>query len=63
MPPVKIQVERVKIPADLLDCQDAPEAPDASLQSQVASYLISLWDSGEDCRTKLQQVKGLVEAR
>lgn len=47
------------IPDGLLTCQAAPSRPEATNQA-VAAWINDLWFSAEDCRSKLSQVKGLV---
>ena len=57
---VEVRIERIAPPADLLDCAPDPAVPDAVDQRAVASYLLDLWDAGEDCRRKLGAVRGFV---
>lgn len=42
-------VVREKVPAALLSCAGAPRVPDATLQSQVADYVIRLHAAWLDC--------------
>jgi len=58
----EIKVEKTKVPESLLTCPSAPAPPAANSQRDVALYILDLWDAGEECRTKLQEVRNLVEA-
>lgn len=52
---------RQEVPAALLVCQPAPPPPDEPFDDQqLALWLVDLAAAGEDCRTKLAAVKGLV---
>ena len=55
------QMERPSLPPTLLICQDSPDPPDALMQREVADFILQLWEAGEDCRTKLAAVRGLLE--
>jgi hypothetical protein len=61
---VVVQRERVvqKVPARLLVCDAPPQLSDCKTQSCVALILADLKASGDDCRAKLDAVRGLVEA-
>ena len=61
----QIQVEKPEIPGELLACPAIPLPPEGiAMQSDVAAYIIDLFDAGSECRRKLDAVGGLVgEAR
>jgi hypothetical protein len=63
--PTEIRAERVPVPATLLTCQPAPTPPAlsgrAGEQDAVALYIVQLWRAGEDCRTRLDAVRRIVE--
>jgi hypothetical protein len=61
-PVTQLQVERQRVPASLLTCADAPTPPDAALQSEVARYIVDLYDAHGDCRGKLGALRGLLDA-
>ena len=49
------------LPAHLLACLPSPDPPPAgSTQRDAADFVIRLWDAGQDCRSKLDAVRGLV---
>lgn len=60
------RVERLTAPPQLLTCLESPEPPidmpggPAITQADVADYLISLWDAGQDCRDKLSALRALL---
>lgn len=56
----RVEYVRQAVPAPLLTCAPDPAVPDAAMQGEVALYLTELWEAGEDCRSKLDQVRGLV---
>lgn len=56
----QVMLQRIEIPESLLTCQPDPEPPLASMQGQVAIYLLDLWSAGESCREKLSRVRDLV---
>lgn len=49
------------IPQQLLTCSPQPAAPEASSQREVGLYIVDLAAAGDDCRTKLNAVRGIVE--
>lgn len=55
--------EGSKVPEPLLTCIASPIIPEMKAQSDVADYILDLWNAGEDCRQKLAQVKKLQEAQ
>jgi hypothetical protein len=61
-PVTQLQVEKQRVPASLLSCADAPVPPDAALQSEVARYVLDLWEAHGDCRGKLDALRSLVES-
>ena len=53
----RLQVEKVEIPPALLACLPDPEIPDNVMgDAELADYLLSLWQAGDDCRAKLAAV-------
>lgn len=50
-------------PADVLTCAPAPVVPDSDSQRAVATYVVDLWDAGEDCRQRLGAVRELYQNR
>ncbi len=48
-------------PAQLLTCQPQPPSPAVATQRDVGLYLIDLAAAGDDCRAKLDAVRGLLE--
>lgn len=50
-----------RIPAGLLVCRDRPVPGALDRQSDVARYVVDLDTAGEDCRGKVQAVRGIVE--
>lgn len=60
-PVVEIVERRVEVPPSLLSCMPEPKAKEVwRTQRDVALYLVKLAEAGEDCRAKLDAVKGLV---
>jgi hypothetical protein len=52
------------VPAALLTCRPSPAVPQpVESQKIVGLYLLDLFEAGEDCRAKLDAVRGLVEAK
>jgi hypothetical protein len=49
-----------QIPPDLLACAPAPAVPTATTQSQVADYIVNLWQAGQDCRAHVQAIKAVI---
>ncbi|MDE8350339.1 MAG: hypothetical protein POG74_12840 [Acidocella sp.] len=49
-----------KLPPSLLDCGIAPAVPVATLQSQVADYLVRLWEWGQGCSDDVAAIKSAV---
>ena len=53
---------RHQVPPALLTCPPAPPPPDPGADDQVlALWIVDLASAGEDCRTRLQAVKGLLD--
>lgn len=53
----------LEVPQSLTECLQDPKVPDRSAGAKaVGRYITDLWDAGDDCRTRLRAVKGLVEA-
>ncbi|SMC56988.1 hypothetical protein SAMN06297251_10432 [Fulvimarina manganoxydans] len=50
-----------RIPAQLLACRERPVAGELTRQSDVAKYVVELDAAGEDCRRKLNGIRGLVQ--
>lgn len=46
-------------PAEMLTCAPAPAVPEVETQRAVATYIVDLWDAGEDCRQRLGAVREL----
>lgn len=58
----KLQVERLPIPPPLLQCQPDPDIPDGLMgDREIADYLVSLWEAGDDCRGKLSAIKEIAQ--
>lgn len=64
-PPMVTEVKyiRQQVPAQLLDCAAQPVPPRVASQRDVALYLLDLAEAGEDCRSKLDAVRGVVGAQ
>jgi hypothetical protein len=62
-PPVitRLQLEKLPIPAALLECQPDPDIPERMGDRELADYVITLWQAGDDCRAKLATVRGLAQ--
>jgi hypothetical protein len=57
-PPVtRIVTITPQIPPGLLRCAPAPVVPEATTQSQVADYIVSLWLAGQDCRAHVNAMR------
>lgn len=53
----------LEIPKSLLECKADPTVPPKGAKAkEVGRYIADLWDAGDDCRSRLGAVKGLVEA-
>ncbi|WP_456095335.1 Rz1-like lysis system protein LysC [Paracoccus beibuensis] len=51
----------VSPPAALLRCHGAPVPPSGAItQADVAAYVLDLSEAGEDCRSKLDAVRGYI---
>ncbi len=60
-PPVLVAVRR-QVPAALLQCQPQPVPPSLLRDdAELATFIIDLAAAGDDCRDKLQRVRGLEE--
>lgn len=58
----EIVERRIEIPQSLLTCEREPVAGTAWLtQRDVGRYMIELAEAGEDCRTKLDAVRRLID--
>lgn len=57
----RLQLERVPLPPALLACQPDPDIPDPMGDRELADYVVSLWQAGDDCRGKLGAVKALAQ--
>jgi hypothetical protein len=55
--PTRIVTVTPEIPPDLLACAPAPAVPTVTSQSQVADYIVNLWQAGQDCRAHVQAIK------
>lgn len=56
-PVAKIVERKIEVPPSLLTCLPEPKATQVwRTQRDVALYLISLAEAGEDCRTRLDAV-------
>ncbi len=54
----ELKVERIRLPADLLSCENAPSVPQAPVTQRVlAGYVVDLAMAGDDCRKKLHHIK------
>ena len=59
-PQIVVQTKLIapSISPDLLECGDAPTAPNhVAMQSDVARYLVVLWSWGSECQSHLLAVK------
>lgn len=60
---VQIVERKIEVPKSLLTCDDEPVAGTVWVsQRDVARFMNSLAEAGEDCRVKLAAVKRLVAA-
>ena len=50
-----------RIPSPLLACRDRPLVGALDRQSDVAKWVVELDAAGDDCRRKIQAIRGLVE--
>lgn len=53
----RVQVVRERVPAGLLSCAAEPAVPRATLQSQVAGYIVGLHAAWRDCSDTVAAVK------
>lgn len=53
---------KVAVPASLLHCQPQPGLELTMDDHAVARWMLDTVDAGEDCRTKLRLVRGLVQS-
>lgn len=57
-----VETQPIAPPAALLTCRAAPPVPrDAETQREVARYIVRLAEAGEDCRSKLSDVRRWAE--
>lgn len=56
-PPVTVLPD---IPAPLLSCRPEPALPDMKADGDLAHYLLDLAAAGQDCRARLDEVRGLL---
>ncbi|WP_417582944.1 hypothetical protein [Pelagibacterium sp.] len=49
------------IPPQLLSCAAQPPAPVSGTQRDVGLYIVDLAAAGDDCRTKINTIRGLQE--
>ncbi len=56
-----VTVLQQEVPQSLLHCKDQPASPKAGTQRDAGNYIIDLADAGQDCRTKLNTVRGLLD--
>lgn len=58
----RVEYQRQQVPVALLTCRPSPPVPTpVESQKAVGLYLLDLFEAGEDCRTKLDAVRGLVD--
>lgn len=62
----ELRIVQPSVPAHLLTCE--PEPPDPSdkpglTQRDVARYIVQVRAAGADCRARLSEVRGLVQAK
>lgn len=56
-------VDWPEVPDSLLTCEPSPEVPgEGSWQSDVGRYILDLFGSGEDCRSKLGAVRSILKS-
>jgi hypothetical protein len=56
-PATRIVTITPQIPPSLLICAPAPAVPEATTQSQVADYIVALWQAGQDCRAHVNAMR------
>ncbi len=57
-------VAHLPVPDGLLVCQMQPDTPpDPVTDQELADWILTVADAGQDCRDKLAQVGGLLHAR
>lgn len=60
--PAPALLVRQEVPPALLACQAAPPPPPAPFDDQaLALWIVDLATAGEDCRSRLAAVKGLID--
>jgi hypothetical protein len=60
-PVTRIVTLTPQISPELLTCAADPAVPEASSQAVVARYIVSLWESGQDCRAHVAAIKAAVK--
>lgn len=53
-------IVRQVVPPSLLTCQPQPAPPDAPDDATLAGWILDLAAAGDDCRGRLDRVKGLL---
>ena len=62
-PLTELRIERPEVPAGLLTCAPEPAVPPPeATQRDVALYLLDLGAAYDDCRGRLEAVRGLLGA-
>lgn len=56
----ELRVERPEIPVTLLQCRPRPDVPVGGTDADIALWIEELGSAGEDCRSRLAQVRVLV---
>jgi hypothetical protein len=62
-PPItRIVTVTPQIPSGLLQCAAAPAVPAPSSQAVVATYIVALWQAGQDCRDDVTAIRTAVQS-
>jgi len=64
--PAPIIIEKVvekspTISDEILNCKPLPTVPAVTMQSEVASYILELYESASDCFKNLEAVRAVLE--
>ncbi len=56
-PATRIVTMTPELPPALLTCDAAPAVPEAGSQAIVATYIVALWQAGQDCRAHVAAIR------